>query len=133
MLEEPPPQPPKDISKRSANNKSGARTRSRPIEQPHVPCARQAEAAAPRKIAARAGTRRLERVTRSNYKAVSLIVKLRNIVKEEEEAGEKSKGGEDERSAPPLRKIRTDGSESNGFRCRRAHRSGRAFCESVVA
>lgn len=123
-MAEPPPQPPKDISKRSANNESGALTRSRPIEQPHVPCARQAKAAVPRKISARAGRRRLERVTRSNYKAVTLIVKLRNIVKEEVEAMEKSKGGEDERSAPPLRKIRTDGSESNGFRCRRAHRSG---------
>jgi len=46
MEEEPPPQP-NCASKRSARDKLRAHRLSRPIEQPHVPCAPRAEEAMP--------------------------------------------------------------------------------------
>jgi hypothetical protein len=56
--------------------------------------------------AARAGPRGVERVTGNNFNPIVLIVKLRNILKGRKEETEKSKGGEDSKSAPPLRKIK---------------------------
>jgi hypothetical protein len=54
--------------------------------------------------AARAGRRAVERVTANHFSPKKIIVNIRNILGEKA-AKEKSKGGEDWMSAPPLRKI----------------------------
>lgn len=102
LVEGPPPHP-ADARIRQASKHSGALLLGRPIEQPPYPARAGQRPPTGRKVL-RARPRSPERVTPRDYKTAVAIVKLRNIL-EESSRREKSKGGEDRKSAPPLRKV----------------------------
>jgi hypothetical protein len=80
----------------------------------------------------RAGTRRVGRVTRTNFDPITLIIKLRNILEGCKKRGRKieRRRGLDVRAAP--RKTKIVENELNCFRSRSADRSARALCKGAV-
>jgi len=75
------------------------------MEEPHVPCGSAAEGDLPWKASGKSRDARTSEEYEDHFNPLLLIVKLRNILTASRSA-EKSKGGKDSESAPPLKKIK---------------------------